>query len=720
MTETYTLGNLKRNKMVCDSHPHYSRDSLLRVIDILISKHTFSLDLYELILSQLSIEERTRFIYLLASTSDKPSEIINNLLPKINDASDLESSTKELFDKKPTVLTKEILEKHVRNFYYSSFKGKEVGDSIYDRSERLCSQINCSELDRRVLSVIFLTRMYDPLSRIISFDENINRFYSIMALILSVSINSIKNCLSETSPLLVSETLERDYLPPPHFLMHEKIYNYFENPEASFPVYKPIRQSTESTFNLETFSIPMNDKELCTNILSSQSSSSLLIYGIPGTGKTEFAKTISHNTGNPVYFLNVLLKPGRDMNISRRYAMLTSVELLESINGILIIDEADSILNSERLESNESEKGWLVDFLDNLKIKTIWISNDISNVHPAVLRRFTSSIAFSQFNKNDRKNLWENRLTGTSLGNIINKETIQNLSQTYDVNAGGIAKVINSVSNLSNFSELKETQILNLMKTMLDQHQTLLGGAFSKKLKPISTSYDPFILNADTDLKQIETAIRQYDKEKYQQPLNILFWGLPGTGKTEYVKYLAEKSGKTLLLKRPSDFLSKYIGETENKIAEAFIEAEEKEAILFLDEADSFFISRDKMERNFEKTQTNELLTQMENFTGVLICSTNHLSYLDTAVMRRFSWKVELKPLRTKDRISLFKNIFNISDAETLEGLNDLKDLTPGDMYAVHSRLKFTDISENTEVIIEELKKECLYKDGVQKRVIGF
>jgi len=241
-----------------------------------------------------------------------------------------------------------------------------------------------------------------------------------------------------------------------------------------------------------------------------------------------------------------------------------------------------------------------------------------------------------------------------------------------------------------------------------------------KKLKSISPSYDPLILNADTDLKQVETAIKKYDKAIYQHPLNILFWGLPGTGKTEYVKYLAEKSGKTLLLKRPSDFLSKYIGETENKIAEAFIEAEEKEAILFLDEADSFFISRDKMERNFEKTQTNELLTQMENFTGVLICSTNHLSYLDTAVMRRFSWKVELKPLRTKDRISLFKNIFNISDAETLEGLNDLKDLTPGDMYAVHSRLKFTDISENTEFIIEELKKECLYKDGVQKRVIGF
>ncbi len=47
----------------------------------------------------------------------------------------------------------------------------------------------------------------------------------------------------------------------------------------------------------------------------------------------------------------------------------------------------------------------------------------------------------------------------------------------------------------------------------------------------------------------------------------------------------------------------------------------------------------------------------MENFSGIIICITNHLEYMDTAVMRRFSWKVEFKPLRAADENHLFGQV---------------------------------------------------------------
>ena len=720
MEKVYTLGCIDKKNREYDTLYHYSRESVLRVIDILISKHSFSVDLFELMFSQLTMEERARFVYFLAASLVQTSKIIDLLIGDISDAKGLSRILKTEFSSETPLFTIKSLEHSTNKFYYSNFKGLEVRDPVFDRAGEISGQINCSDMERRILSLLVLSQIHNPLSRIMHSDENINFFYSIIAMILSESVNKIKNTLSESGVLQVSQTLERDFFYPPHFTINDKIYNFLENSEASLPPFKLYRKSESALYSVDSFSISEESKVLHSRILSSDSSCSLLLYGIPGTGKTEYAKSVSHNTGNPVYFLSAYSDSEKDNNKSRIYALKTAIQFLNSVKGILIIDEADALLNSEGLMSSGPEKGWLVDFLDNLTIKTIWISNNISDVHPAVLRRFTSSTAFSPFNKEERVQLWENRIAGTPLSSIIKKETLQILSQNYDVNAGGIANVINSISNLGNIREMEENQVVSMINTMLNQHQVLLGGKKVKNLKSLSSVYDPSILNADKELSEVESAIKKYDKDVYREPLNILLWGQPGTGKTEYVKYLAQKNGKTLLLKRPSDLLSKYVGDTESLIAESFTEAEEKGAILFLDEADSFFINRDKMERNFEKTQTNELLTQMENFSGILICSTNHLNYLDTAVMRRFSWKIELKALKRNDRISLFRKIFNTGESQELSALNDLNDLTPGDMYAVHSRLKFSIEQNSAEMIIKELKKECMYKTGVQKRVIGF
>src|SRR6185312_15716031 len=116
--------------------------------------------------------------------------------------------------------------------------------------------------------------------------------------------------------------------------------------------------------------------------------------------------------------------------------------------------------------------------------------------------------------------------------------------------------------------------------------------------------------------------------------------------KTAYAHFVARQLDRPLLVKRASDLISKWVGETEQFIRAMFVEAAADRAVLLLDEADSFFQDRRQARMSWEITQVNELLTRMEGFEGIFICATNFSDQLDSAAMRRFAVKVRFEPLR--------------------------------------------------------------------------
>lgn len=79
-------------------------------------------------------------------------------------------------------------------------------------------------------------------------------------------------------------------------------------------------------------------------------------------------------------------------------------------------------------------------------------------------------------------------------------------------------------------------------------------------------------------------------------------------------------------------------------IASAFSEAERDNAVLLIDEVDSFLRDRRDAKASWEVTQVNEMLTQMEQFQGVLIASTNLIEGFDQAALRRFDLKLLIRP----------------------------------------------------------------------------
>lgn len=110
-----------------------------------------------------------------------------------------------------------------------------------------------------------------------------------------------------------------------------------------------------------------------------------------------------------------------------------------------------------------------------------------------------------------------------------------------------------------------------------------------------------------------------------------------------------------LSIKRASDLISKWVGDTEKNIARAFHEAEQDGALLLIDEVDSFLQDRRTAQHGWEVSEVNEMLTQMESFPGIFIASTNLMDGLDQASLRRFDLKVKFDFLRSEQAWELVR-----------------------------------------------------------------
>ena len=172
-----------------------------------------------------------------------------------------------------------------------------------------------------------------------------------------------------------------------------------------------------------------------------------------------------------------------------------------------------------------------------------------------------------------------------------------------------------------------------------------------------------------------------------------------------------------------------WVGGSEANIAHMFQEAGEKGAVLLLDEADSFLGERRGANHSWEVTQVNELLVQMENFSGLFICSTNLMDRLDQAVFRRFDLKIRFDYPTAEQRWRLFeahmKDLGFILDAAASAPLraelDKLEVLTPGDFATVKRKNRMLENITNSHAFLKALAEECKVKpEGKGVKSIGF
>ena len=156
-----------------------------------------------------------------------------------------------------------------------------------------------------------------------------------------------------------------------------------------------------------------------------------------------------------------------------------------------------------------------------------------------------------------------------------------------------------------------------------------------------------------------------------------LFYGAPGTGKTETVYQLARRTGRTILMADVAQLRNCYIGETEKNVRRLFMDyrtavaEEEHTPILLFNEADALLGTRmegatravDRMENSVQ----NILLQELEDFSGILIATTNLTENLDPAFERRFLYKIRFDKPELEPRSRIWKSQFpTLTDEEAL------------------------------------------------------
>ena len=187
---------------------------------------------------------------------------------------------------------------------------------------------------------------------------------------------------------------------------------------------------------------------------------------------------------------------------------------------------------------------------------------------------------------------------------------------------------------------------------------------------------------------------------------------------------------KGRLGKRASDLLRPFVGETEMRLRAMFEEARDEDSVLLLDEADSFLADRDRARQSWEVTQVNELLTQIERFSGVFIATTNAFDVLDPASLRRFDVKLRFEPLTTTQKVRLLEAVLPQLGMTTdvdllpcqalvLEGLNAMPQLTAGDVAVVVKRLSASETPVGILGLIDALRDKYRHKKH-PGRSIGF
>lgn len=195
--------------------------------------------------------------------------------------------------------------------------------------------------------------------------------------------------------------------------------------------------------------------------------------------------------------------------------------------------------------------------------------------------------------------------------------------------------------------------------------------SFPAQLVETAMDWQDLVLNNDTlqQVKELETYLRhgntllyKWGMEKKLKPgFRVLFHGPPGTGKTLTASLLGKYTGKDTYKIDLSMVVSKYIGETEKNLANLFAKAENKDWILFFDEADALFGKRTNVRDAHDKYANQEvsyLLQRVENYNGLVILATNFLSNIDDAFRRRFQAIISFPFPGINERLKIWRKAF--------------------------------------------------------------
>lgn len=390
----------------------------------------------------------------------------------------------------------------------------------------------------------------------------------------------------------------------------------------------------------------------------------IMLYGQPGTGKTEYAKLLACEAGLQLFEVDCEDNDGAGLNTSDRLGSL--ILAMQSLKGrrdaMVLLDEAEDVFpdtgnaalhrlfgGRSFVTKKDQSKAWMNRLLERMAIPVIWTTNSISGIDPATLRRFSLVLKMGEPPRSVKRRLAQQYLGALNLP-AAQLDVIASMPQLTPGHLETTARTVRLAAPAS------PEQASAFVDQQLTNARRALGLPSMLKRRDAAIAYDTRFVNlrGSHSAETLLPALGRHPRAA------LCFYGVPGTGKTEFGHHIAQRLDRELIVKSGSNLLSPWVGQTEQLIAKMFEDAADRadEVVLLLDEADTLLADRTRAGASWEVSHTNEFLAQMESFPGIFICTTNLVERLDAAVLRRFQFRLEFEALRAEQLLALFEQTF--------------------------------------------------------------
>lgn len=387
----------------------------------------------------------------------------------------------------------------------------------------------------------------------------------------------------------------------------------------------------------------------------------ILLTGPSGTGKTSLARAFGTALGRPVLSLNSDLV--RAIEAQEPLAPQLRLEL-ELKGGLLLIEDAHRVFASD-----SPIRDRLLSAVDQLRSPVILTARSADDLDQTILRRCSYAIQLARPDSDARFAIWSLHLK--RVGIHAARTDVAAVANTYPLTGAEIDHAVRTLVHLTAhepahsvaWSELSSCAESQLRSSLAEYTLTL-----SRKrrlsdlcLEPDTLSKVHELLHACQHRRRVMDDWGFRDRLSTGHGIVALFDGPPGTGKTFCAEILgAELSYPVARINIPS-VVSKWVGETEERIHDIFRRGRASRSILLFDEADSLFGHRVSETRSatdrYANMSVNLLLQEIERYDGVVILTTNLATALDNALMRRIQFRITFPEPDVTQRALVFRHM---------------------------------------------------------------